>query len=885
MNQLMFDHPSAAELAAFALGRLDERSAMKLEAHLAACETCRSAIDAAPTDSFVAMVQGAFPPTPDAEQLSAASNSGRSQTLPLRHVDTDVPAELATHPRYRLIELLGAGGMGVVFKAEHLLMKRAVAVKVINQALFATPAVTGRFAREMEAAGKLTHPNIVHAYDADVVGETHFLAMEYVDGQSLAKLLTQRGPLAVAEACSYVRQAALGLQHAHERGMVHRDIKPQNLMVTSDGRVKILDFGLARFVLETAPAGARFASTDADCAVGVAEGKTPVEPLTQVGTVMGTPAYIAPEQASDPHAADIRSDIYSLGCTLYELLSGRPPYWEGDARRKLIARLHEAPRSLLELRPDVPRELAQVVDKMLAKDPGQRYQTPAQVAVALRPWVRDAAIGQSQPPDRDTQPIDWQQSSVWIPPNFSGDRARRRSGLIFGASIAVVLSVFGYLFVPSIRDFAQTVVRVATNKGVLVIEAEDKDLEISIKIDGTDQVVIASVAKGKKEVIELRAGDFTIDASLPGGDCLKTTELTLSRGGRKLLTARLLLAPKERAPLAPLPKVLVSRPVERRVTDYEDFTGKTEAVLYSEIRSRVSGCIQKAAFNDGEIVREGQLLFEIDPRPIQTLLDQARARAKRYEEQLMEKTTKSEEATRADLNAVKAEIERRLMELSFTKITSPIGGRAGGRYFTTGNIVTAEKSLLVTVFTEEPMYVYFDMVEATALRLLPLLRPKTELLIRLPKEKDYSYKAVVDLVNNNLDNKGLLVRAKMPNPVLPAGHRLLTPGLFVRIRLHVGSAHPALLVKYPRPSAGPETPPQDFVYPQDFLYLVDDRNKVVYRSVKWGQEHDGLRVVSEGLKPGDRVIVGWTDVPRRGDMVESNLVEMPGSEPKSAAPR
>ena len=213
--------------------------------------------------------------------------------------------------------LLGAGGMGTVFKAEHLLMKRAVAVKVIDSALFTDRAVTGRFAREMEAAGKLTHPNIVHAYDAEELGDTHFLAMEYVEGVSLTNLLNQRGPLPPAEACSYIRQAGLGLQHAHERGMVHRDIKPQNLMVTSEGQVKILDFGLARFVLETAPAGALLASTGADTEVALTEVNPPIEHLTQAGTVMGTPAYIAPNRLAilTPPTSGRTSTASAARCT------------------------------------------------------------------------------------------------------------------------------------------------------------------------------------------------------------------------------------------------------------------------------------------------------------------------------------------------------------------------------------------------------------------------------------------------------------------------------------------------------------------------------------------------------------------------------------------
>jgi serine/threonine protein kinase/biotin carboxyl carrier protein len=781
MNPLKVEHPGAAELSAFGLGQLVEGLGREVEAHLATCASCRSALDSAPTDAFVAVVKSAFPSMREGPQRSASADGFRTQTLPLRGVCTDIPADLAGHPRYRLMELLGAGGMGAVFKAEHLLMKRTVAVKVINRALFTDSAVAGRFGREMEAAGKLTHPNIVHAYDAERIGDTHFLAMEYVEGLSLAKLLAQRGPLPVPEACSYIRQAALGLQHAHERGMVHRDIKPQNLMVTSRGQVKILDFGLARFVLESAPAGVLLASAGA--AMAPAPGVVPVEPLTQVGTLMGTPAYIAPEQARDPHAADIRADIYSLGCTLYDLLTGRPPFSDRGARRKVMGHLREAPTSLLELRPDVPRELAQVVDAMLAKDPAQRYQVPAEVADALRPWVEDTEIGEGQSPSRVTQLVDRPASPAGRPPSRSELRWRRPWRLGFAAALAVVLGVLAYLCISPIRD-----------------------------------------------------------------------------------KARLLLAPE----------VLVSRPVERQVTDYEEFTGQTHAQKDIRVRSLATGRLQKIGFREGDLVQQGQILFEIDPKPIQMLLETAKAKAECYEAQLKEKTAKSPETTLADLNAVQAEIKHLTDELKFTKIPSPFSGRVGRLYVSEGDPVK-EAALLTTLVGEDFMWVFFFVPEATVLRIGPFLVRNTEVFVRLANEKDYRHKALIAFVDNQMVNGSLAVRADLPNPLLPGGNRLLSKGMSMRMRLFVGPAHPALLVKEPDSESGAPLP--------DFLYVVDDQNKVVRRSVKWGQEHDGLREVREGLQAGERVIVGWTEVPRPGEIVQAKSVEMPGSEPEDAAPK
>ncbi len=300
----------------------------------------------------------------ESETMATLSGPAPTATGP------DVPLALQNHPRYRVLEPLGSGGMGAVYRAEHRLMRRPVALKVINPALTANGAAVERFRREVIAAARLTHPNIVTAHDAEHAGDLHFLAMELVEGMSLNELLGRRGRLSVADACDYARQAALGLQHAFEQGMVHRDIKPHNLMLTPQGQIKILDFGLARFVSDTNRGGA----------------------LTQAGMAMGTADYMAPEQARDSRTADIRADIYSLGCTLYSFLTGQLPFPEGDAIQKLMAHVREKPRPVAELRPEVPPALCAVVERMMAKDPAQRYQTPAEVATALAPFTRPVAV-------------------------------------------------------------------------------------------------------------------------------------------------------------------------------------------------------------------------------------------------------------------------------------------------------------------------------------------------------------------------------------------------------------------------------------------------------------------------------------------------------------
>jgi formylglycine-generating enzyme required for sulfatase activity/tRNA A-37 threonylcarbamoyl transferase component Bud32 len=284
---------------------------------------------------------------------------------------------------YQILEQLGRGGMGEVFKARHRNLHRLAAVKVIRKEHLSHPDAVLRFRREARAAARLEHPNIVTIYDADESGGVHFLAMEYVAGTDLARLVKERGPLPVPAACEYVRQAALGLQHAHEQGLVHRDIKPQNLMAARKGPggqavVKIADFGLARFASERAED----------------------EGLTPTGQWMGTPEFIAPEQARDSKTADIRADIFSLGCTLFRLVTGEQAFPGQTSAEKISARLVGDALPLRGLRPEAPPELEAVLGRMMAREPAARYQTPAEVADALGPFCR-GADAHELPPDPD----------------------------------------------------------------------------------------------------------------------------------------------------------------------------------------------------------------------------------------------------------------------------------------------------------------------------------------------------------------------------------------------------------------------------------------------------------------------------------------------------
>jgi serine/threonine protein kinase len=258
---------------------------------------------------------------------------------------------------------LGHGGMGQVVKARHRFLKRDVALKLIRQDRQEIAETVQRFEREVRLLAKLRHPHIVQAHDAGRIGDVWFLAMELLEGCDLEQLVRQRGPLPVGEACSYVRQAALALHYAHQHGLVHRDVKPSNLFLTEDG-IKVLDLGLAR-----------------------SQKMEAAGELTRANTVMGTPDYLAPEQALDPRQADARTDLYGLGCTIYFLLTGAPPFPEGTLAQKLLNHQQCDPPAIGRRRRDVPPAVAALLHRMLAKKPGDRPANALEVAVQLEPFT------------------------------------------------------------------------------------------------------------------------------------------------------------------------------------------------------------------------------------------------------------------------------------------------------------------------------------------------------------------------------------------------------------------------------------------------------------------------------------------------------------------
>jgi serine/threonine protein kinase len=375
-------HPDDLTLQSYGQGKLDDALAASVKTHLESCTDCRRRVAEESSDSSGEGEQSADDHADPSGQLTASdtwlSMLGDNTNRAARALAPTLPAGLVDNPDYDVIRELGQGAMGTVYLAQNRLMGRHEVLKVVSSHLIQRRGVMDRFLTEIRNAARLHHTNIVTAYTAIRLGESIIFAMEYVDGLDLAKLVKASGPLAVANACSYAHQAALGLEHAHEHGMVHRDIKPSNLILAPQGGravIKILDFGLAKIQSE-----------------GQTDGG-----LTHEGQMLGTPDFVAPEQIGDARRADIRADIYSLGCTLYYLLTGAPPFKSTSLYEILQAHHSMDAPPLYLARPDVPAELAALVARMMAKDPELRFQAPKEVALALKPFFKSGAFRDLKP--------------------------------------------------------------------------------------------------------------------------------------------------------------------------------------------------------------------------------------------------------------------------------------------------------------------------------------------------------------------------------------------------------------------------------------------------------------------------------------------------------
>jgi len=439
---------------------------------------------------------------------------------------------------YLVLDKIGQGGMGHVYKARHKRMKRVVALKVLPSAMTKTPEAVQRFEREVEVIAKLEHPNIVTAHDADEADGVHFLVMQYVQGSDLAELVHQKGALSVATAIDYLIQAGRGLDYAHAKGVIHRDIKPSNLLLDNQGTVKILDMGLARLEREVGPLDSTAAAS-----------------LTQSGQVMGTVDYMPPEQSMDTHRADLRADVYSLGCTLYYLLTGRVVFAGDTLAKKIMAHREKAIPSLRALRPDVPAQLDVVFQKMLAKRPEDRQSKMSEVLTdleACRAVVEDGVeetityrgeasetgttnTGHDATVERDSSDSvleHWLKEELPAGPTQFISQPRKkhrlsRQQIVIGSVAAAVCFVLLCLGV---------VVSMKTAKGTVMVTVNEPGAEILID-DG--KIALRSANDSEPVAVEIVEGQHTLIVSKSGFQ-KHTEKFTIESGGSEAFDVELL---------------------------------------------------------------------------------------------------------------------------------------------------------------------------------------------------------------------------------------------------------------------------------------------------------------------------------------------------------
>jgi len=499
--------PSQERLLGYSLGTLPPEDARQIEEHVHACLECEGTLNLADgqNDTILSELRKGPPPEiPIVEfpEPSKSQGDGVPAAALVPKPSADAQAGERTLGNYILLEQIGAGGMGQVFKARHRRMDRIVALKLLPAKSMADPNVIARFEREVKAAARLTHPNIVAAFDADQADNVHFLVMEYVQGKDLSALVKTAGPLSEAKAIDCILQAARGLGAAHAEGIVHRDIKPANLLLDKKGIVKILDMGLASIHDDT-----------------IAQ----VE-LTATGAVMGTVDYMAPEQALDTKTADARADIYSLGCTLFYLLTGRATYQGDTLTARLLAHQGQPIPELRSIRSDVSTELEDIFRKMVAKKIGDRYQSMAELIADLERLGNPATIAFAQ----DNQSVGSEATRVMVPPAQptppgltspaeGGGNRRKRLLMCIGAAAAAMI-LLAVIVIVNRNDGTKLVVEVnepgakivvRDDEGVVeVTRASEKDpVEIRVK-PGTHRIVVTKAGFETESVdhVEVKAG-------------------------------------------------------------------------------------------------------------------------------------------------------------------------------------------------------------------------------------------------------------------------------------------------------------------------------------------------------------------------------------------
>lgn len=513
--------PETHDLQSFVRFQLSDEEFHSIVEHLSRCPTCDETVcNLEKQSETIADRIRRQPPIPysnepECQLLLEKIRTGELTSAGLKREDRTIVAPPRVVRDYELLELLGQGGMGHVYRAVHQRLKRPVAIKLLTTGRLKDQAAVARFEREMSVLGRLDHPHIVRALDAGEHDGQHYLVMEYVDGMDLGGLAHRDGRLPIPEACRVIQQAATALQYAHERGCVHRDIKPSNLMLAKadhGAMVKVLDLGLARAL-----------EVDGDHTQQVTE-------LTSADQIMGTLDYMAPEQGGDSHDVDIRADIYSLGATLYKLLTGDAPHAAHAGKspmQRLMAIATSEPPQIQSKRPEIPAALAAIIHKMLAKQPEDRFALPSQVAAALEPFTVGANLSTLLDPKPETVVLASEPTVVRQPTKSPPPPSRRSSWLraFFGAMGLLLCGV---------------ILSITTKNGTITVESPDGELPQNLKIvvsDGGNDVAILQAENNWS--VKVTHGEFQVAvADKATGFEVEGSQVVVKRLGKTLLTVR-----------------------------------------------------------------------------------------------------------------------------------------------------------------------------------------------------------------------------------------------------------------------------------------------------------------------------------------------------------
>ncbi len=741
---------------------------------------------------------------------------------------------------YVILDTLDTGGMGLVFKALHRSMNRVVALKLLPAAMMSARDTVKRFQREVQAAAALKHPNIVAAYDADESEEIAYLVLEFVDGTNLFRLVKEQGPRPLAEGVDFVRQAATGLSYLHSRGIIHRDVKPANLLLAKDGTVKLLDMGLVRFA----------SSEDLSCSEMDQE-------LTQAGIVIGTVAYMSPEQALDTRSADQRSDIYSLGCTLFYLLTGRSLYHEETGMKTLLAHREQPVPSLREFCEEAPVSLDAVFRTMVAKRPADRLQSMDEVIAALDACVPPPAA----PAGRAARPV------PSAPPLRTGTNRVRvwqsRRFRICAAITALAAALVGSVYL------AVIVIRITTSQGTTEVKVSDPNAQIEI----TSQPHGPSVSQLQPLSETSRPGRIDRDRGMVGfyGN-----------------------APAAK-PRPPVPVVTATV----RKGDFDVYLGGLSGTVSTpvnvEVRTFVDGVIQDVLFVEGQIVRAGQPLFQIDDRRYKTRLAEAEAKLARDQAALVDAKKVSERVpSPAEAKAIpvprtasnkvagdpikaagraihddQAMLEAAKQGIGACRITAPITGRIGLRYVDKGSRVTFGQGQALAFITPlEPVTVMFPLPLDQVFQVQQKLDSGKEVVAEAWDQGNRVKLATGKLTGTS--NQANPVSATVQAKCLFAneGNRLF-PFEPVKVRLLVDTLHDAAIVPTAAVQKGDG---------KTFAYVVQPDQTVEKRKLVIGPSEKKETVVASGLSPGDVVVVEGTD-----KLVNGSKVEVGNSTTKATA--